>query len=142
MSSLHRSPRCFRCPRIDRCASPWPRWAAGVRDQQAGHVDDPLQLSHPVKKIQHRVVRPIQFDFERHFGIELASRHRLGSVASNLDSRLHGLGVQHLDEAVHLFLVGDDFPLDFELLFQIRQLPIHVLELGRVRFEFGILAAL
>ena len=40
---------------------------------------------------------------------------------------------------IHLLLVRNDAPLDFQLLFQVGQLPLHVLKLGTVRLKFVVL---
>ena len=39
---------------------------------------------------------------------------------------------------VDLLLVGNDAPLDFQLLFQVGELPFHIFQFGTVRLEFVV----
>ena len=109
---------------------------------QARDVHDALQLAYSVEEIHHRVVRTIQFHLEGHFGVEVFGRSWLGSVAPQPDPGLGGLGVHHLHEARHFFLVRNDLALDLQLLLEAGQLALDIHQLGLVGFQFRVFTQL
>src|SRR5713226_2632785 len=113
---------------------------AGRRHQQVVHVHDALQLAHPVEKSEHRVVRTIELDFERHFRVILLRTDRPGCVAADFDARLAGFAAHHAHEVVHFLLVRHDAALDLELLLQASELTLDVGQLGFVGFQLRVLA--
>ena len=109
-----------------------------VATSKSADVDNPLQLAHPVKEIQRRIVRPVQFDVEGHFGVVLLRLRVLRRVAPQFHARLLRLGVQHGDETIHLLFIGNDALLDFQLLFELGQLLLDLLQLGPVGLELVV----
>src|ERR1700694_4662943 len=60
---------------------------AGRGHQQVRDVYDALHFSQPVEETEHRVVRPIELNFKRHFGVELFRGIWTGRIATALHSR-------------------------------------------------------
>src|ERR1700674_580303 len=63
---------------------------AGRGHQQVRDVYDALHFSQPVEETEHRVVRTIELNFKRHFGVELFRGIWRGRVATDLPPRLAG----------------------------------------------------
>src|SRR6266436_7043949 len=116
------------------------RRLASRSHQQVVHVHDALQLAHPVEESEHRVVRTIELDFERHFRVVLARADRLGRVAADFDARLASFAAHHAHEVIHFLLIRHDAALNLELLLQAGQLTLDVGQLGFVGFQFRVLA--
>src|SRR4030081_378774 len=76
---------------------------AGRGQQQGRDVYDALHFSQPGEEPEHRVVRTVELNFKRHFGVELARDVRAGSVATDLHSRLARFSAHPAAEIGHFF---------------------------------------
>src|SRR5258708_4406352 len=87
---------------------------AGRGHQQVRDVYDALHFSQPVEEPKHRVVRTVELNFKRHFGVELFRGVRTRSIAADLHSRLARFSPHPAHEVVYFFFIGPAAPLHFQ----------------------------
>ena len=109
------------------------------RDHQVADIDDSFQLAHPVKEVQGRVVRPVQFHVEGNFAVVLLRLHVFRCVAPQFHPCMARFRAHHGHEPFDLLLVGHNALLDLELLLQFGELLLDLLQLRTIRFEFVVL---
>src|SRR5262249_301942 len=87
-------------------------------------IDDPLQFGHTLEEIQHRVIRPIDVNGERHFAVKLAVVDGQGCVPADIDPGSRGRVMQQLDKLIGILIFRHDPLLDLQLLLQDRHFAV------------------
>ena len=77
----------------------------GIGNLKVRYVNNSFQLGHVIKKVHHRVIGAIDFDFEWHLGVKILARSRLRRVPSQLDAGFCSFGIQVIDHDAILAVV-------------------------------------